>query len=200
MMVTLGSKKTFLHRLACRFLGERRGTAAVEMAFIAPILVTLLLGMVEVVDVLLVDRKVTTMTNSVADLVSRVREIDSTGLDDVFAASEAIMQPFSGANATVDVISIVRDVDNNITVHWSDSSGGTPPYAQGAVYPEALPNGVLAVNESLILAKGSYSYGGPITNFFFSAFTLDTQYYAKPRRSRTVLFCDDLSLDDPTCV
>ncbi len=183
-----------------KLLRDRRGNAAVEMAFVAPVLVVILLGLVETVDVLLVDRKVTTMTNSVADLVSRVREIDPNGLTDVYSASEAIMHPFDGDDATIEVISIVRDTNDNILVHWSASSSGTPPYAQGVAFPEQLPTGVLAANESVILARIDYSYAGPITDFFFSGYTLDNEYFAKPRRSRTVLLCDNLSLDDPSCI
>jgi len=181
-------------------LAERAGNAAIEMAFIAPILVTMLLGLVETVDVLLVDRKVTTMTNSAADLVSRVREIDPAGLNDVFSASEAIMNPFAGADARVDIVSIIKNTDNSVKVHWSASSTGTAPYTQGQTYPGTIPSGVLNVNESVILARVTYSYAGPITNMFFSGFNLDAEYYAKPRRSRTVLLCDNLSLAKPSCI
>ncbi|MFN3231531.1 MAG: TadE/TadG family type IV pilus assembly protein [Alphaproteobacteria bacterium] len=179
---------------------DRRGIAAVEMAFIAPLMIIMLLGLIEAIDVLLVDRKVTTMTNAVADLVSRVREIDPDGLTDVFSASEAIMDPFSGDDATIQIVSIVRGTDNATTVHWSASSSGTAPYASGVAYPKTIPSGVLAVNESVILASVTYQYAGPITDMFVNGFNLEAEYYSKPRRSRTVLLCDDLDLADPSCI
>ena len=195
----MGQPGRLMRRVRARFADDNRGVAALEMALVAPIMISMLLGLIETVDVLMVDRKVTTMTTSVADLVARVSEIDDQGLLDVYAASKAIMQPFSNVGSRVRVTSITRDNSNNILVHWSSSSTGTSPYTEGEPFPKSLPNGILGANESVIFAEVEYDYAGPITDFFFNAFMLENEYYSKPRRSRTVLRCDDLSAQDPVC-
>ena len=182
-----------------RFVGDKKGVAAIEMALISPILVTSLLGLIEVTDVLMAQRKVTTMTNSVADLVARVSQIDDQGLEDVYAASGAIMQPFSADGTTITITSIVRDNNNNITVHWSHKNNGTSPHAQGSDFSGTLPSGVLPVNESVILAEIEYAYEGPPTRFLVGSINMTDQYIMRPRRSRTVLRCDDLGDDNPNC-
>ena len=193
------TRKSRVRRMMVRWLGERRGTAAIEMALIAPILILMLVGMSETVDMMMVDQKVTTMTNTTADLVSRVREIDTKGLNDVFAATQAIIQPFPTTGLSIKLTSITKNSSNQVKVHWSAATAGTTPYTKGATFTKTLPTGVLATNEYVILAEISYAYTGPSTDFIVGPSTLTASYYSKPRRSRSVLRCDNLALAAPTC-
>jgi Flp pilus assembly protein TadG len=170
------------------------------MAFIAPVLLIMLLGMSEATDVMMVDRKVTSVTSSTADLVARVREIDSEGLNDVFSAARAIMDPYPTTGIlSIKITSLTMDTYNNVRVHWSAATSGTSAYTTGSSYSKSIPQGVLAANESVILAEIEYAYPGPHTDFIWGPTTLTAKYYAKPRRSRTVLRCNDLSLSSPYC-
>ncbi len=193
------SSQTRLQRMAVRWLRDQQGVAAVEMALILPILVLMIVGMSETVDMMMVDQKVTTMTNTTADLVSRVAKIDNQGLNDVFAATQAIIQPFPTTGLSVKLTSINKNSSNQVKVHWSAATTGTTPYTKGANYTKALPTGVLGTNDFVIMAEITYSYAGPSTDFIIGPSTLTSTYYSKPRRSRSVLRCDNLSLSAPTC-
>ncbi|MBI1180462.1 MAG: hypothetical protein GC201_07870 [Alphaproteobacteria bacterium] len=184
-----------------RWLRDRRGVAALEFALIVPVLVIMLLGTSETVDLMTVDRKVTMVTSSAADLVARVREIDTAGLSEVFSAAESIMQPYptSDGKLSIRVTSITMDSSNHKTVQWSAATAGTSTYSTGSSYSKSVPDGVLAANESVIMAEIEYDYPGPPTDFLIGGRTMKSTYYAKPRRSRTVLRCNDLTLSSPTC-
>ena len=55
-----------------KFLSAKDGTVAVEFAFIAPILIVLFLGSVELCYALICKEKVSTVAASASDLVARV--------------------------------------------------------------------------------------------------------------------------------
>jgi Flp pilus assembly protein TadG len=181
------------------WLRDRRGVAAIEMALIAPVMVVMVIGMAETVEAMTVDRKVTSMAATTADLVARVREIDTAGLNDVFAAARAIVQPFPTTGLSIRVTSLSRNATDQVRVHWSQATAGTTPYTKGALYTAALPTGVLGPNEYVVFAEVSYQYAGPSTEFIIQGSTMTESYFAKPRRSRSVLRCDNLALANPAC-
>ncbi|MDB5589510.1 TadE/TadG family type IV pilus assembly protein [Enterovirga sp.] len=100
--------------LRCRRIGARlrswpravEGVAAVEFALILPIMVTLFLGMSEVTLAVNIDRKLTLLSRSLADLSSRTRELTTTEMSNVFGAASAIMRPFDSPAPQMVVSSI----------------------------------------------------------------------------------------------
>ncbi len=91
------------------FAINRRGVSAIEFALIAPLMITLYLGGVEVTQAVAVDRKATLVAHTAADLVAQVSKINSTGMTDVFKASAAVAAPYPSANLAVTVSNIVID-------------------------------------------------------------------------------------------
>lgn len=102
------------------------GVAAVEFALVLPIMVTLLLSMSEVTAAVNVDRKLTLLSRSLADLSSRDKETNSSTLDDVFRAASVIMQPFDASKMQMTISNMeVTKTGNNFTAKavWSCARG-----------------------------------------------------------------------------
>jgi Flp pilus assembly protein TadG len=100
--------------------------AAVEFALILPIMVTLLLGMSEVTHAVNVDRKLTLVSRSLADLTSRDQTITTTALDDSLKAAAIIMQPFDTTRLQMTVSNMeVTKTGSNFTAKalWSCPRG-----------------------------------------------------------------------------
>ena len=72
-----------LQLIASRFRHEKQGVAALEFAFIAPILLIVFLGSVEFSQALTLDRRVTTIASSTADLVAQSDSISTADLNDI---------------------------------------------------------------------------------------------------------------------
>jgi len=166
-------------------LRDRRGVAAVEFAFIVPLLITLYFGVIEVTYAIMADGKVTNVTSTVADLVAQTKTVNQAELDDIFKAAAAIMVPFNSTEATIVVSSVVIDADGNSTVGWSAASlGATTPYVDGAPY--TLPTGLVVPNTSLIVAEVQYQYNSFLNYIVTSGISMSDIFYLRPRASAEV--------------
>lgn len=198
-MVMRNKLKALLARSAlARFRRSEGGMAAVEFAMIVPVMFFLFVGAVEFSQALTVDRRVTQSASSVADLVARVTRIDTTGVDNLMKVVEQLMSPYDLGPLTVTIVSVKAEASGGptpkMTVDWSRNNKAQTPYARGSVYSN-IPNGLLAVGESVIVGEARYNYSPLIFTYFIqAAFDMEERFYLKPRQTSCV------SLDPINCV
>lgn len=174
-----------------RFRTARGGLAAIEFALIAPVMVTLLLGTVELCNALECHQKVTMLASTGADLVAQSTSISAADMNNVFAAVNAIVYPFATANAKIVISSIVSDGSGNGTVAWSQAQNATPLTVSQTV---AVPSGLMPAADcakdacSVILAEVTYDYTSPIGRFILGTVPMADTFYAHPRRSASVAY------------
>ncbi|MEJ2435760.1 MAG: pilus assembly protein, partial [Pseudolabrys sp.] len=88
------TRKPHLLRLFGRFGRDRRAVSAVEFALVAPLMITLYFGCVEVSDGVAADRKVSLTAATLANLAAQETSISSSQMDNILAASTAIIAPY----------------------------------------------------------------------------------------------------------
>lgn len=175
--------------LARRFFSAEAGLAAVEFAFIAPIMVMLFLGVVEGSMALSASRKTTLSANTLADLVAQEAEVTKDNLDDLFVGMEDIIDD-RDIPTNFRVVSVIFDSSTNkMRVHWSYASNGSTPYAAGSEYTGPLDATLLDDTASLIVAEAEYDYASPISSRFVKAVTLEKTATRWPRRAARVQYC-----------
>src|SRR6195952_4824977 len=96
-MKTISASSVWLRirRTAARMLADRSGIAATEFAVIVPVMLVMFFGTVEFSSGVAVDRKVTLMARTLSDLTSQSVTVADTDMTNFFAASNAIMTPYS---------------------------------------------------------------------------------------------------------
>jgi Flp pilus assembly protein TadG len=172
-----------------KFRKSQKGLAAIEFAFIAPVLGILLVGTIDVCNALSCKQKVTSVASSVADLVAQTPTVSTTDLTNIYAAANAIIYPFPTSGATIVVSSILSDGAGNGTVAWSNASTGTG-LAKNSAF--AVPTGLMSASScakgacSVIYTTVSYSYTSPLGKFFLGTVAMNDYFYAHPRESATV--------------
>ena len=112
------------HRAAA-WPGASGGVAAVEFALILPVMVTMLLGMSEVTLGVNVDRKLTLLSRSLADLSSRSSSLSTAEMASIFAAGSAILRPYDATSAQMVVTSV------SVTKSGSSTYSGTVDWSCG---------------------------------------------------------------------
>jgi Flp pilus assembly protein TadG len=174
-----------LHR-ARKFWGDTRAVAAVEFAIVAPFMLLLYIGGVELGNGLAIGVKVSETAHTVADLVSRNACVTSSSLGTMLGASSATIAPYSSANAVITVSEVSTDANGNATVTWSQSLNGSPrPTNQPMTLPTALGTPSPA-NISLILGEVTYAYAPNLGYTITGTVPIADSYYLFPRVTSSV--------------
>jgi Flp pilus assembly protein TadG len=174
-----------------------RGVAATEFAIIAPFMLLLLVGGIELGNGLAINVKVSATAHSVADMVSQNTQVTSARMQSIVGAASAIMAPYpttdsTGASlVTITISEVSTDANGNATVQWSTSSSasGARPVGQTMTLSSFTatdpnnPNNATNANISLILGEVSYAYSPNLGYSFSGTMTLSDSYYLFPRCS-----------------
>jgi Flp pilus assembly protein TadG len=165
---------------------DTRAVSAVEFAIVAPFMLLLYVGGVELGNGLAISVKVSETAHTVADLVSRNACVTSSSLSTMLGASSATIAPYSAGNATVTVSEITTDASGNATVTWSQSLNGTPLTAASPVTLPAALGTPSPANISLILGQVTYQYTPGLGYTISGTVPISDSYYLFPRVSSQV--------------
>jgi Flp pilus assembly protein TadG len=183
-MKSMSRRLLRLKRTARGFLCDKRGIAAVEFAFILPLMLVLFFGTVEFSQGVAVDRKVTIMARTLADLTSQNTSVTTTQLNNFFKASKAIMTPYddSPLNSTVSEL-YVDPSSLAARVQWSV---GAAPRTVGSTV--TIPSQLQIGGTYLIYSEITYQYV-PTVGYVMakSGINLHDVAYTRPRQSTCVL-------------
>ena len=172
--------RTNISRNGKGFLRDRRGLSAVEFALLAPMMITLYMGSVELCNAMLTDRKVTSVASLVADLVAQEQSMTNEDIEAIFAAAEAIIAPFNAAPLELVVTSIVGDEDGDAEVDWSEAYH-TSPRPEGAGIN--LPDGLVEAGQSVVMTEVRYTFTSPLGYIMTGTRTFEDKFYLRPRRT-----------------
>ena len=179
---------TALIHLVHRMKDNERGVAALEFAMIAPIMILLYMGSVELHFALSADRRVTDLAGATADLVAQSADI-SGQMNNIFTAASTYLQPYGIAPLKITVTSICHDANDQGKVDWSvNFQGGVRTLSHGDTIQLPVDNQnnpvLTAKGTSLILAEVTYNYTSPLGHFIHNTVLAD-HYYLRPRLKET---------------
>lgn len=169
------------------FRDDRSGASLIELGFAMPVLVTLLLGGVEIARYVLLHQKLDRVSSSIADLVSQAETISVPDLENIFDAAQFVAKPFDlPASGTVIVSSISNPIGTPGTrVNWQKSGAGNIPATSqvGAAGGSAtLPTGfTVADGQTIIIAEVFFDYEPWILGDFTSANQIYHRALFRPR-------------------
>jgi Flp pilus assembly protein TadG len=171
-------------KLLRSFKRDREGASAVEFAILAPLLITLYFGCVEITDGIAADRKVTLTAGTLANLTSQSQTITVDGMTNILNASAAVIKPYSVGNLAATITCLKIDADGNAKVKWSATLNGTARTAGASV---TLPSEALAVpNSSLVWSEVNYNYTPVVGYTITGTLPLSDQMFMSPRVSPPV--------------
>lgn len=184
-----------------RYFQDKKGVAAIEFAFIAPILILLFIGTMEVSYAVSVDRKVSRVSSTVADLITQDSNFTADELDSLMDVSSRIMQPYEypSDNIKISIIS-VSIAGGQATVDWCHNfnNGETP--AVNSVY--TVPDNIKIDGTRLLTTKVTLDHkpafsfvgyqNGKLT-FDASTISLSEEMFLRPRNGQRAIECPDCS-------
>jgi Flp pilus assembly protein TadG len=185
-------------RCAVNMLGDSSGIAATEFALIVPLMLAMFFGTVEFSSGVAVDRKITLVARALSDLTSQSLSTTSdTELQNIFAASSAILTPYSVTPIQPTISEIYVDASKIAKIQWSKSAtlslvSGAPTavlknssHSKGDVV--TIPPGLQVPGTWLIFSEIDYKYV-PAVGYMMNKLgvTLHDVTYTRPRQSTCV--------------
>lgn len=141
-----------------RFRDEARGVAAVEFAFIAPIMLLLFVGTIELSAGVSVNRKLSRLSSTVSDLVTQSQSLTSSDVQSIMEVSSKVMHPYT--DQVKIVITGLTISNGQARVDWSCAQNDSK-FAKGSIY-----NGV----PSKIKTNGTYLVAAVVKTTYTPSF------------------------------
>jgi Flp pilus assembly protein TadG len=168
-----------------RFKRDRNGVAAVEFAMIAPVLLLILLGCIEISRMISMDRRLGIVTHMTADLIAREKELDAAGFKALMNSIEHVMRPYDATSLGLRMIEVGSSATNpnDTRVFMSFAHNTTQsPLAACAAYK--LPTtGLLGVNAFAVVVETTYTYTPLFAQFITGPMTWTDRSVQSPRHS-----------------
>lgn len=165
------------------FSAEKRGVAALEFAIIAPLLmVPLLLGSVDLIDIMGANKRAQNVAASLADIVARDTEVSNAEINGMWDALEILMYPNDPAKMEMRITSISIVNASTAQVVWSEGHGGMSARQAGSNVT-GLDSRMMVPGTSIIMAETVYKHHAPLGFLFQNEISMTHNAY---RRSRLV--------------
>ena len=185
-------------------VSDRRGIAAIEFAFIAPLLLSLYFVTMEVAQGIEANKKVGRVASMTADLVTQQQSISKTEVEAIMRIGESILQPYNRTkpSITVTAIEITNETPPKVKVLWSRKLiNGV--FSAGAAKGTAttVPTKLTIKDSFLLRVETGLAYKPVIVwtasqktslglAAAFDNIAMKEVYYLRPRRSPTIPCAD----------
>ncbi len=172
---------------------DNRGNAAIEFSMIVPLMLVMFFGTIEFSSAVAVDRKLSLVSQGLADLVSRYASVTDTDISNFFIIGNAMLTPYSATVLQTTLTEIYIDPSTGVArAQWSK---GDAPRADSSTVP--VPANLIARDASnkiiadqyLIFAETSYLYK-PAVGYVMgiAGIPLSDKMYMRPRITSCVLY------------
>ena len=179
--------KSKLLALPASFRADKSGVAAIEFALLAPLFLIMLLGVVEVSRAVSMNRKFSSVTATIADIVAREKTITAADVTAMYSVVSHIMKPWSASALKLAIVPVKSDPITGLTnmVYAGTANratlNGATLKAKCASY--TLPTGMLSPGSTIIVVESSYTFTPLFGSQIMSGRTWTDKALLNPRNS-----------------
>lgn len=201
-MIKLSAIHKRLRNKFTEFNRNKDGVAAIEFAFVAPVMIAFYFGLAETTLAITKDRNVAHTASVAGDLATQVATLDKPDVEDIFTAALSVLDVNTSehSDVTIELQSFKMRTDGSGTI---DRIGyaRVGPQITGAemtsFHPSKLSKNMLNETSGAVVARVTYRYK-PNTLMFVSNMVLGETFVLKPRRSLAIPF-DDAGVQNFIC-
>lgn len=186
--------------LPMRFRRDRSGVAAVEFAFLMPVLLCIYFGSVELMQAIDTNRKLSRASAQIADLVSQSINYTKSDIDAIMNIGEATLKPYNRSKPDIRITAVQMSNDANpkSTVLWKRNRiGGSFSGSKASTETVDVPATFKIKGQVVIKVEMDMKYnlmlswnGDSASNYgvagFFNGIPMKETYYFRPRIGDTV--------------
>lgn len=164
-----------------KWIEEEDATAMVEAAMLVPPMLTMLMGVYDLGNGIVLSQKTVTSSQIAADLVARGRTMDSAEIEEVINAAKLAFEPYQLHNFGIDVVSVTFDSLQQPVVLWRETRDMLPNTDAVQSVDGLAPQG-----EGMIIVTVKYAYYPFFAQMFMGNLKFQEVAFARGRRSPTV--------------
>ena len=183
-----------------RFCVDRRGVAAIEFAFIVPLLLIMYFVTMEASQAIETSKKVSRIGSMVADLVTQQNTITKADLDAIMKIGTSTLKPYnrSTPKIVITAIEVTTATTPKVQVVWSRKLvNGATSVDAAKTSTTTVPTSLKVAGTFLIRVESDLAYVPIIAwsadsqeriglTSAFSHISMSETYYLRPRRSTTI--------------
>lgn len=170
-----------------------QGVAAVEFGFIAPIMLIMLLGVVEVTRAVSIDRRFALVASTIADLVAREEELSAEDVNAIYEIVAQVMSPFDTEPLKISIVpakgrgaeAVSYVSPSNLPTY---NNATQPGRCQAVQIGEGLIDSGLGPADSVIVVNATYRFSSLFLGSGIASGNWEHQAFAKPRKRNCVDF------------
>ena len=185
-----------------KFIGETKGIAAIEIAFIMPFMLLIYFGLFDITALVQMNRKVTYSASIVADLVAQNKtSVLKSKLQDYYSAANLVMNPTPASAVRIEVFGY-RIAGSTISQIWKTNNGLSSSCGPDPVTTDMAP--LMFAGNDLVIARVCTTYEIYAANFLGhsivngSSFVISESITQRPR-STLKLTCYNTTVGGAVC-
>jgi len=208
-----GSRLVSRGALFGRFAKDNKGVAAVEFALLAPLMLTLMLGALEVTQSIWADGKVEQATSTIGDLVSRTPLMSDLEYRNLGEAGPLVLRPNPQNDLKFTVTSIIgclkdpaepatSDIDYYVlwSRDWQDGQVSASSYNRDQKFTKQPDSLDIADGDTLIVTEGFYTYSPTISRKVGQSWEMGGYAFHQPRdKNKRISYPGAESTTPKTC-
>lgn len=163
------------------WIDDEEGVAMVEAVMLFPPMITLLLGVYDLGNGIMLSQKTITASQVAADLISRNKTMNDANLSDIIEGSKLAFEPYGTTDYGVDIVSVQFDSNKNPVVLWRRTENMLPNIEAVNSVKGLSPSG-----EGMIIVTVVYKYVPQFSHFFTGEMDFSEVAFSRGRRSATV--------------
>ncbi|HMQ57009.1 MAG TPA: pilus assembly protein [Rhizobiaceae bacterium] len=192
-------------KLARRFAGETSAVAAIEFAFIAPILIAMYMGTIEIANAIDTNKRVGRVSALIADLITQKQNIDKDEIEAITKIGSKTLYPYFASAPSFEIVhfEVTDEASPKAKVVWSVGTGDfdAMPYSQDDLLTD-VPAELMVRDSFLVRVTTDLEYRVLVTwvtdvktdtttgkNYGF--IEMGETYYYRPRLNNKEIKCDD---------
>ena len=173
---------------------DERGVSAVEFAMLAPLMIALYFGVVEISQGVAIDRKTMLSARTVADLVSQqLNTITKAEIDNLMKAAQTVTEPYPTGPLKTVVSQVKIEVKTGVaTIDWSYAGPGATKRTAGSTVTSTIPPQLIPPVDPaaspiyLIWGETQYLYVPVFAKPIIGTLTFKEQSFMSPRQSVSI--------------
>jgi len=193
-MLSMRFMRALVRRRLRQLKRDQRGVSAIEFAMLAPLMIALYFGVVEISQGVAIDRKVMLSARTVADLVSQqLNTITKAEIDNLVKAAQTVTEPYPTAPLKTVVSQVKIDVaTGKATIDWSYAGPGATARIAGSTVTTVIPPDLIPPVDPkaqpiyLIWGETQYAYVPVFAKPIIGPLTFKEQSFMSPRQSASI--------------